>query len=112
MALVGRDIGRVGLQQISQGRELKKTQLSLPLGSPEQEKTLGEIQFTLLPSGRRLEIVSLSKKGFFPGKGHTRNSLSDQFQYSVSLIVKKFLGRPGTSPAVIQACFLFLGSFL
>lgn len=43
-------------------------------------------------NGRDVEL-SVHPKHFFPGKGHTGNSLSDQFKYSVNLIVREFRGQ-------------------
>lgn len=69
---------RVVLQQVNQGRELKKkTQLRLPLGSmePRAGEDLGRNIVHPPAFSKATWNCQFIKKRFFPGKGHTRNPL-------------------------------------
>lgn len=86
-----------------------------PLGSrrgPQEKCSL-----SLLPSVNvrdlKLSVHENNSAPLPPGKGYTRNPpLNDQFQDSINSIAKKFLGPPEISPAIVQAYFLLLSSFL
>lgn len=98
------------------GEEVVEEDQTRPRESTELKtgEDLGRNEFTLLHSGRWMVVTwnsLFTHNIFFPGKGHPRNYLSDQFQHSVNLMVKKLWGRPEISSVVIPTCSLSCLSF-